>query len=255
MSISRALRYQVLRRDNHACRYCGATAPDVKLTVDHVTPTALGGSDEPANLVTACSACNGGKAATPPDAAQVEDVNAAALHWAAAMRIASETIAADRLSRDSIRADFLEAWQDWTYAGSDGERHTIELPNSWPNSIDSLVKAGLGVADIVDAVDIAMRAERVKETFRYFCGVAWSMVRELQELTHEVLTTPTEAPQSNFEGRTGRIRIQCTNCQEIHDVAIDVIADAPDELLRLRGTILPDDPWEAMALVYGGRPS
>lgn len=59
MAVSKRLRYEILRRDNHTCRYCGATAPDVKLTVDHVVPVALGGSDVPTNLVAACDACNG----------------------------------------------------------------------------------------------------------------------------------------------------------------------------------------------------
>ncbi|MEJ7724319.1 MAG: hypothetical protein WKF64_08445 [Ilumatobacteraceae bacterium] len=34
--ISRRLRFEILRRDGHTCRYCGARAPDVPLTVDHV---------------------------------------------------------------------------------------------------------------------------------------------------------------------------------------------------------------------------
>lgn len=57
MAVSKRTRFEVLRRDNHTCRYCGQAAPDVKLTVDHVTPVALGGTDDPANLVTACAEC------------------------------------------------------------------------------------------------------------------------------------------------------------------------------------------------------
>lgn len=64
MAVSKRLRYEVLRRDNHTCRYCGATAPDVPLRVDHVTPVALGGTDTPDNLVTACEPCNSGKSST-----------------------------------------------------------------------------------------------------------------------------------------------------------------------------------------------
>lgn len=54
MAISKRLRFEVLRRDNHMCRYCGRGAPDVALTVDHVVPVALGGHSDPTNLVTAC---------------------------------------------------------------------------------------------------------------------------------------------------------------------------------------------------------
>lgn len=64
MAVSKRLRYEILRRDNHTCRYCGASAPDVPLRVDHVTPVALGGTDEPSNLVTSCEPCNSGKTST-----------------------------------------------------------------------------------------------------------------------------------------------------------------------------------------------
>src|SRR6185369_3226628 len=61
MAVSKRLRFEILRRDNHTCRYCGRSAPEVKLTVDHVKPEALGGRTEPDNLVAACSDCNAGK--------------------------------------------------------------------------------------------------------------------------------------------------------------------------------------------------
>lgn len=51
MAVSKRLRYEILRRDNYACRYCGASAPDVPLRVDHVTPVALGGTDTADNLI------------------------------------------------------------------------------------------------------------------------------------------------------------------------------------------------------------
>lgn len=56
-----ALRYKVLERDEYTCQYCGQKAPDVILHVDHRIAVEDGGSDEPENLVTSCSACNMGK--------------------------------------------------------------------------------------------------------------------------------------------------------------------------------------------------
>ncbi|QRY40856.1 HNH endonuclease [Microbacterium hominis] len=52
-----ALRAAVLERDGGICVYCGNEAT----TADHVTPKALGGRDELANLVAACLKCNGRK--------------------------------------------------------------------------------------------------------------------------------------------------------------------------------------------------
>lgn len=73
-NFSQSARYAILQRDNYTCRYCGASAPEAKLHVDHVTPVALGGTNDPANGVTACSNCNGGKSATPPPSETVQKV-------------------------------------------------------------------------------------------------------------------------------------------------------------------------------------
>ena len=55
MAVSKRVRYEVLRRDNYACRYCGATAGSgAQLVVDHVMPVSLGGTDDPTNLVACC---------------------------------------------------------------------------------------------------------------------------------------------------------------------------------------------------------
>lgn len=64
-SLSPRLRFEILKRDNHTCRYCGAKAPNVALHVDHVRPIANGGGNGLENLVTACSTCNAGKGARP----------------------------------------------------------------------------------------------------------------------------------------------------------------------------------------------
>jgi len=56
-----ALRFNVLKRDNFTCQYCGQHAPDVKLEVDHIVPIVEGGTNEESNLITSCYACNRGK--------------------------------------------------------------------------------------------------------------------------------------------------------------------------------------------------
>lgn len=57
-----ALRFEVLKRDNFSCQYCGRTAKDsAKLVVDHIYPKAQGGTNNISNLITACNECNSGK--------------------------------------------------------------------------------------------------------------------------------------------------------------------------------------------------
>ena len=62
-NIPKGLRFDILKRDNFTCQYCGATAPEVKLHVDHIKPWALVKKHERNNLTTACKDCNLGKSA------------------------------------------------------------------------------------------------------------------------------------------------------------------------------------------------
>lgn len=56
-----ALRVIIFQRDNHTCVYCGSQ--NTPLHCDHVHPKSKGGSDDLANLVTACQFCNISKGA------------------------------------------------------------------------------------------------------------------------------------------------------------------------------------------------
>jgi hypothetical protein len=194
MAVSRRLRFEILRRDDHTCRYCGATAPDVKLTIDHVVPNALGGSDDPTNLVTACEACNGGKTSTTPDGPLVADVADDALRWAGAIRVAADQMLADLDRRNALRATFNDAWMKWGVG--EGDRRTeVPRPGGWAQSIDSFMAAGLPMPVLLDCLDMAMRAKKVKpvDTFRYMCGIAWKKVTELQNAAREHLTEDEDA--------------------------------------------------------------
>ena len=68
-SLSVRTRFEVFKRDEFQCRYCGRRSPAVVLEVDHVVPVCEGGDDDPLNLVTSCWECNSGKAGIPLDAA------------------------------------------------------------------------------------------------------------------------------------------------------------------------------------------
>lgn len=60
-AIPKSIRFEVFKRDQFKCQYCGSSAPDVLLHVDHINPVANGGTNDIINLITACFACNNGK--------------------------------------------------------------------------------------------------------------------------------------------------------------------------------------------------
>ena len=51
----------MFKRDSFKCQYCGASAPDVLLHIDHINPVSKGGTNDIVNLVTSCESCNLGK--------------------------------------------------------------------------------------------------------------------------------------------------------------------------------------------------
>lgn len=62
-TISKKLRFEVFKRDNFTCQYCGRMAPDVILEIDHINPVKNKGTNDILNLVTSCRDCNRGKGA------------------------------------------------------------------------------------------------------------------------------------------------------------------------------------------------
>ncbi len=200
MAISKRLRFEILRRDNHACRYCGGTAPDVTLTVDHVIPVTLGGSDDPANLVAACRDCNAGKSSVPADATIVADVHEDALKWARAMEIVARGRAVERVEAKERHDTFYASWNDWYSTNWRGEKIRAELPGNWQRSVDTFLDAGLEMDDLIDLIRIAMGA-RTNDEWRYFCGCCWRRIKEAQEHAAAIVALPDfDHPEGTFGG-------------------------------------------------------
>ncbi len=57
-------RMEIFRRDQYTCQYCGRQIK--QLTLDHVIPRYRGGQHTWENVVSACAACNRGKAGRTP---------------------------------------------------------------------------------------------------------------------------------------------------------------------------------------------
>lgn len=178
MAVSKRTRFEVLRRDNHTCRYCRAT--DAPLTIDHVTPVALGGTDDPSNLVTACRDCNAGKSSTAPDAETVAQVAEDAIRWAKALRVAAQEAAANRDDEREVLGEFYDMWNDTTGAN---------LPADWEPTILRYLAAGLSMRDLQDAAYIALGrlSPYSSHHFRYFCGICKNKVEAIAARAREIM--------------------------------------------------------------------
>lgn len=186
MPVSKRLRYEILRRDNHTCRYCGASAPDATLTVDHVIAVALGGDDAPSNLVAACKDCNAGKSSTTTGAPIVADVDQRAIAWSRAMeKAATERHAIYYHKKIAVR-DFLEIWNRWTWTDFRGDKHNVDLPDDFRVSVAQFYDAGLVYDDFEELIEVAMTSKS-RDIWKYFCGCCWRRIRQSQERALEIL--------------------------------------------------------------------
>ena len=174
MAVSRRLRFEVLKRDGHACRYCGETAPTVKLTVDHVIPKALGGADDPTNLVTACQPCNSGKSSVPADAPTVAQVSDDAVRLAEALRLVMEGREIEHEGLMMMIDEFGDAWKGWRY-GPEDNRQWCPMDDNWRSSIARFYDMGYSPERLIWFIRVSMESKAdIKGKFKYFCGCVWN---------------------------------------------------------------------------------
>lgn len=178
MAVSKRTRFEVLKRDNYTCRYCRSA--ENPLTIDHVLPVALGGSDKPDNLVAACRDCNAGKSSTSPDDALVADVSEDAIRWAKAVKMAHEHELMKRDQRDDYVRQFLDAWDKWGWSDS--------LPSDWEESVMRWHRDGVPIDMLTDSVFIAWGKSYISDyrRFSYMAGVLKHKMADLHEKAREI---------------------------------------------------------------------
>jgi hypothetical protein len=231
MAVSRSLRFQVLRRDGYRCHYCGATAKDAKLTVDHVTATALGGTDTADNLVTACEPCNGGKSATPADAALVAQVQENHDRFQAAVGAVGED--------DRERREFLDAFYIAWDLGV--------LPPGWAKTIDAYRQQGLAPHMWDEIIGIARAKTSLDDPFRYCCGIARNQVKKIQEQAAKVLETPAAPTEQGGPGRQMSAVRDAAFESWLRALGGDEYPPSPEEIASFRQSLAELDEDEFMA--------
>jgi len=68
-NIGDSLRFDVLKRSNFRCVYCGRDSKGTALEIDHIKPFSKGGTNELNNLQAVCARCNRGKSNKPVEIA------------------------------------------------------------------------------------------------------------------------------------------------------------------------------------------
>jgi hypothetical protein len=205
MAITKRTRFEVLRRDGYTCQYCGAKAPDVVLHIDHIMPKALGGSDSPDNLATACKDCNSGKASIMPDSPLVQGLSEKAAAYALGMVDKMTRIRATVDTFEDYLELFTDRWNSWVVTATQAP---IKLPADHELSIYRWHAMGIPLRLIEMSIPKAMMRPGLRgpdAEFSYMAGIVWNLVKADAidfSVTSEtaVVYTENEADEMRVDG-------------------------------------------------------
>lgn len=174
-SLSKKTRFEVFKRDSFTCQYCGSHPPKVILHVDHINPVALGGGNDIDNLVTACESCNQGKSdRSLSDIPQSLQEKAAQILEKEEQIKGYQRVLADKRHRlDDECEEVVEVYERFNDGFTLNEKALVSVRNFIEK---------LGLNDVLFAMEKAYTSPNVRTggEFKYFCGICWNKVREVQ---------------------------------------------------------------------------
>lgn len=171
-AISKKTRFEVFKRDNFTCQYCGKTPPDVMLEIDHLKPVSKNGSDNINNLITACFDCNRGKSNIEinriPNSLQE---NYEILHERQEQLKEYQKIIA-AIERNYVKniERVNTIFNDW-FADQG-------LTDKFKRTTVKLFLKKLPHNKVFDAMDIACsKIHKPDQAIKYFCGICWTIIK------------------------------------------------------------------------------
>lgn len=167
------MRFEVFKRDNFECQYCGARPPKVPLEIDHIVPVSKNGKTTKDNLITACFDCNRGKSNIElydvpiPLTETIERKKIAQLQYLDYKKVLKKE---QKIIKDEINTIEL------VYSSSFGE---YCFSDKFKITVKRFIKK-LGVATVEDAMEkscVKIYYDEQK-VLKYFCGICWNIIKE-----------------------------------------------------------------------------
>ena len=181
--ISKKKRFEVFKRDNFTCQYCGRMAPDVILEVDHIKPVAEGGNNGMLNLITSCRDCNRGKGKTRlSDNAEIKKQQAE-LQELAEKREQLKMLMEWRTELSNMLQEQVDYISDY-WENMNGKYH---LTDSGRGKVVILLKQ-FTLQEILDAIDIAVvkyyrgDSRSAEFTFHKIGGICYNRRKNREEI-------------------------------------------------------------------------
>lgn len=173
-SISTKTRFDIFKRDNFTCLYCGSVPPSVVLHIDHIVPVAKGGGNEKTNLATSCSSCNLGKGARP-----LTSYESDTSHKLEEIKEREKQLKGYyKLVEAQNKRIESECWRVFAVFMDCSPHDDMSVPTGWFRSVKMFVNK-IGFYETLEAMEIAKsRTGADYQIFRYFCGVCWKKHKE-----------------------------------------------------------------------------
>lgn len=181
MGISRRLRFEVFKRDNFTCKYCGRKSPEVVLELDHIIPKSKGGKSDEINLITSCFECNRGKGNLNLSERIIgEDPYDKAIEILEKERQLAEYNEVIKKQNERIDEDiefFIEYWN---------AEFSSYFKDEWIISLKYFLK-NISIHRLIENVEFAYlkcrgakydcKTHFLTNMFKYFCGICWKQIK------------------------------------------------------------------------------
>lgn len=169
--ISKKLRFEVFKRDEFTCTYCGQKPPTVVLECDHIIPVASDGPDAIENLTTSCFDCNRGKSdrglGMVPETVQHR---AELLHEREEQERAFAKLLRARRKRLDASIDAIERL---LLGDTD-----LVFKDRFRLSVKTFLER-LPLDRVTYAAELAFTRIRAPDPrLKYFCGICWKLIKE-----------------------------------------------------------------------------
>lgn len=170
-SITTRTRFEIFKRDNFTCAYCGQKPPNVVLEVDHIVPICAGGDNGNDNLVSSCYECNRGKAGI-----SLSSIPESMMDKANRIKEAEKQLLAYRkiINKQRERLDD----DCWAVLRQLFGETTNEVNKRDYASVKMFIER-LSYEECMEAAEIAWAKQRYdRKIFMYFCGICWRKIKE-----------------------------------------------------------------------------
>jgi hypothetical protein len=168
--ISTRQRFEIFKRDDFTCQYCGAHPPIVILHVDHIIPVSKNGGNEKENLITSCSKCNLGKSNIPLTKITAS-INLNQEDLKEKEKQLKEYYKLIEQKRLRIDKEVFEV------ASILNSCYSESLKRDYYLTIKTFIEK-IGFYEALDAMEKAVvKCNVEKYAFKYFCGICWNIIK------------------------------------------------------------------------------